>query len=252
MEQFIIDCVKSLDCTYIKINDESDILIIHDLLRYNIIGDKYNSIICLYYGLYYENLIKDYDLMKKYYLMAINYNNIYAMNNLAHYYQFEEKHYDLAKKYYLMAINNNHGIAMYNLGCYYQDIEENHDLMKKYYLMAADSGDDDGDSLNNLGYYYQYTKKDYDLMKKYYLMSINDNNVNAIHNLAHYYQYVEINYDLMNKYYLMGAKNNNDICFLKCLKFYNTTSQRHIFIVIISYNNNYYQLFIFKWFRYQH
>ena len=112
MEQFIINCVKSVDFIYVKINDESDLLIIYDLFKNNIIKNNHNSMICLYYGFYYEHIIKDYDLMKKYYLMAINYNNVTAMTNLAYYYECTGKNYDSAKKYYLMAVKNNNNNAI--------------------------------------------------------------------------------------------------------------------------------------------
>ena len=47
--------------------------------------------------------------------------------------------YDLMKKYYLMAIEHGSIIAMFNLGCYYDDIND-FDEMKKYYLMAIKYG----------------------------------------------------------------------------------------------------------------
>ena len=55
---------------------------------------------------YYQDVEKDYALMKKYYLMAIDLGNLLAMNNLANYYQYAEKDYALMKKYYLMAIES--------------------------------------------------------------------------------------------------------------------------------------------------
>jgi hypothetical protein len=121
------------------------------------------------YGLYYGDVTKDYDLMKKYYLMAIDKQNSGAMNNLGYYYRHIEKDYDLMKKYYLMAIDKQDSDAMSNLGYYYQQIEIDYDLMKKYYLMAIDK--QDSYAMNNLGCYYLDTEIDYDLMKKYYLMA---------------------------------------------------------------------------------
>jgi TPR repeat protein len=40
------------------------------------------------------------------------------MNNLGYYYQFIEKDYELMKKYYLIAIDKGHSNAMNNLGYY--------------------------------------------------------------------------------------------------------------------------------------
>ena len=247
MEQFIIDCIKSVDCSYVKINNESDLLIIYDLLKYNVIGDKYNSIICFYYGFYYGKLIKDYDLMKKYYLMSIDCDNSDAMSNLAHHYQLIEKNYDLMKKYYLMAINCNNVHAMYHLAYYYQCIEKDYDLMKKYYLMAINCNNTH--SMYNLAYYYQFMEKDYDSMKKYYLMVINCTNNNndpsnylgycyqsTMQHLAYHYQHIEINYDLMKKYYFMAIKNNSTISICYCLKIYGTITQENIDDAMYFYN----------------
>jgi TPR repeat protein len=57
-------------------------------------------------GHYYQFIDYNYNLMIKYYLMAIEKGNSYAMNNLGYYYEIEEKKYDLMKKYYVMAIKN--------------------------------------------------------------------------------------------------------------------------------------------------
>ena len=46
---------------------------------------------------YYKS--KNYDEMKKYFLMAIDKGNLFAMNNLGLYYKYYEKNYDLMKKY---------------------------------------------------------------------------------------------------------------------------------------------------------
>ena len=55
-------------------------------------------------GLYYECKIKNYDKMKKYYLITIELNSSHALTNLGYYYQDIEINYDEMKKYYLMAI----------------------------------------------------------------------------------------------------------------------------------------------------
>ena len=96
-----------------------------------------NSIICLYHGFFYQYKMEDYDLMKKYYLQAIECNNSNAMTLLGKYYKNKEKNYDLMKKYYLMAINCNNENAIYGLAKYYEYNEINYDLMKKYYLWQS-------------------------------------------------------------------------------------------------------------------
>jgi len=61
------------------------------------------------------------------------------MNNLAIYYH-RIKNYDEMKKYYLMAIDLGNINSMVGLARYYDNIEKNYDMMKKYYLMAIDGG----------------------------------------------------------------------------------------------------------------
>ena len=53
-------------------------------------------------GNYYVVKYRNYDLMKKYYLMAINKGNPDAMNSLGYHYYGHEKNYNLMKKYFLI------------------------------------------------------------------------------------------------------------------------------------------------------
>ena len=76
-------------------------------------------------GLYHKHITKDYDLMKKYFLMAIERGESNSMNNLGHYYCDIEQNYDLMKKYYLMAIERGDLTSASSLGYYYQLIEQN-------------------------------------------------------------------------------------------------------------------------------
>jgi TPR repeat protein len=68
--------------------------------------------------------------------ISIKSNNSNAINNIGIYHNKIIKNYDEMKKYYLMAIDLNNKNAMHNLGCYYEKIEKNYPKMKKYYLMA--------------------------------------------------------------------------------------------------------------------
>jgi TPR repeat protein len=162
----------------------------------------------LYYlGIYYQYVNKNYDLMKKYYLQAIDKGNFNAMNNLGVYYQYIEINYELMKKYYLQAIEKENIEAMNNLGFYYRSVEINYKLMKKYYLMAIERGNHD--SMCQLGWYYSFIKQNYDLMKKYSLMAIDKGNSTAMIYLGYYYQYEEKNDGLAKKYYLMATERGN-------------------------------------------
>ena len=203
MEQFIINHIESINCRYIKINNESDLLIIYDLFKNDIIGNNLNSIICLYYGFYYGNIIKDYDLMKKYYLLAIDYHNIDAMVNLAH---------------------------------YYQHIEKNHDLMKKYYLMAIDH--DNNKLMHKFAIYYGYSESEpyHDLTESYYLIIINGINSTSMSNSGYNGQKIELDYNLMKKYYFMGIKSGKGNAINQCFKIYQTISQENINDAMYFYN----------------
>ena len=80
--------------------------------------ELFNYNLCYIIGLYYKNIKKDYELMKKYYLMAIEKGNSNTMNYLGVYYKNIEKDYDLMKQYYLMVIEKENSDAMNNLNNY--------------------------------------------------------------------------------------------------------------------------------------
>ena len=95
-----------------------------------------------------------------------------AVKNLGEYYHIIEKNYDEMKKYYLMAIEKgDSAYSMNNLGTYYHTIEKNYVLMKKYYLMAIDRKQTV--AMINYAMYF-YSNSDYDQMIKYFAMAINN------------------------------------------------------------------------------
>jgi TPR repeat protein len=165
-----------------------------------------------YLGVYYNFIKINYDLMKKYYLMAIDKGrkvtdeatSAEAMNNLGMYYRCTEYDYDLTEKYYLMAIEKGCIEAMNNLGTFYKHIVKNYALAKKYYLMAFDKGN--VTAMYELGNYYQFNERNNDLAKKFYIQAIDKGNTEAMFKLGYYYQCTEKNYDLMIKYYLMAIE----------------------------------------------
>ena len=119
----------------------------------------------LWISIYYKNIKKDYELMKKYYLMAIELGSVNAIRNLSNYHFKVEKNYDQMKKYYLLAIEKGNDTAMNNLGLYYYETEKDYEQMIKYYQMAIELGSDV--SLNNLKKYFGNNKlKLYKLLKK--------------------------------------------------------------------------------------
>ena len=164
------------DCNLIK--EIEDINEIKELVsKYKKEGD-YNNMI-----LYLELAIKKNDVEsmislakhfektepKKYesnMLMAIEKDNIDAMNNLAYFYQ-KNGNMEEGKKYFLMAIEKGHTTSMWMLANLFKkegDIES----MKKYNLMAIDKGDEI--SMYNLAIYYQHNN-DLPNAKKYFSMA---------------------------------------------------------------------------------
>ena len=159
-----------------------------------------NGFLLRWNGIYCEVITKDYEIMKKYYLMAIDHGDTKAMYNLGLYYHDTELNYILMEKYYLMAIKHGDVRAMYNLG-YYYDIKENYTMMKKYYIMAIEHGKIE--AMHNLGYYYNFNEKNYVLMEKYYLMAIKNYCTKTMNNLALYYYLIK-DYNISKKYFHMA------------------------------------------------
>jgi hypothetical protein len=120
------------------------------------LSNKTSDEICDYLNKpYYHYLIKK--------LLGKKNQSVHQKTLIGMFFHFVEKNYDSMKKYYLMAVDKGDRIAMCNFGCYYHDIEE-YDLMKKYYNMAVDKGE--SFSMNNLGYYYKTIEKNYEEAKK--------------------------------------------------------------------------------------
>jgi hypothetical protein len=200
-EVFKNKCYNSFIDTYSRKN--YDLFINNKIFEPN--ANDINSINDLYYlGVYYQFIYVNYDLMKKYYLRAIETGNSDSIYNLGFYYGNIEFNYDLMKKYYLQAIEKENSNAMVHLGFYYYVAEQNYDLAKKYYLQATNK--ENIDAMRNLGCYYRYVEKNYDLAEKYYLQSINKGNIDAMNDLGSYYLCVEKNCDLAKKYYLMAIE----------------------------------------------
>ena len=84
--------------------------------------EKGNNVAMYNLALHYEK-IKDYEQMKKYYLMAIEKEDSDAMYNLANYYK-KIKDYEQMEKYYLMAIEKGNNVASERLISYYEKNKE--------------------------------------------------------------------------------------------------------------------------------
>lgn len=107
-------------------------------------------------GFYYDYK-KDYELMVKYYEMAIDKcNNIDAMHNLAFYYEMINQNDELAEKYYLMILDNKKDTsAMFKLGRYYLHNKDDNIKAEKYFRMTIKNCVDEKEKK----YYSQLIKK---------------------------------------------------------------------------------------------
>ena len=206
MQNEIKKIVESFDCKYIQIDNLDSLEIIYNLLigHKTVVDSELTSIEGFYFGFYYKNIEKDYALMKKYYLMAIEHNNSAAMINLGVYYGKIEKDYTLMKKYYLTAIEHNNSSAMNNLAVYYKNIE-NYILMKKYYLMAIEHNN--STEVNNLQIYYENNTDDFSFLELYVNARFYENAIKLINTRFKY------NVTLPNEYKttFFRLKLGNDI-----------------------------------------
>lgn len=217
---------------YIFIENEESRKKIHDLLINDIIHNPTEPIECIYFGLYYELVKKDYVSAEKYYLLGAETGDAQAIFYLGAYYNDRED-YDQMKFYYLMAIEKGDMGAMNNLGHHYQHKEINYDKMKYYHLMAIEQGE--SNAMHNLGCYYQSIEKDYDKAKYYYLMAVEKGNKYAMGSLGWYYRKI-FNYEKMEEYCLMAIKNGNKHTFdqLMCEYMYNYSHMKQL-ILLTSY-----------------
>ncbi len=142
-------------------------------------------------GEYYE-AIYEYDLMKYYYVFAIEEDkNVIALNRLAVYY-YDTKEYEWMFKYLNIGIEMGNSHAMNRLGMHYERIEDV-DNAKKYYLMAAQKGN--RYAIHNVGVLYN-NLKEYDNMLQYYNMAIEKGSIKTFRRLVCYYYDIE-DYDNM-------------------------------------------------------
>ena len=187
----------------------------------------------------------NYDMMKRFYIQACEFDSTIAMEKLGQYYLHVEnkptvmikyleqaieiilnkcynlafysspflylakyyrrvKEYELMKKYYLLIIEKGCLRGMRLLGCYYRDVEKNYDLAIKYLKQATMGGWYGTETLHDLGCTYR-DMKDYDNMKINFEKAIVDDNSlysfckngNTLVEFAIYYRDIEKNYELM-------------------------------------------------------
>lgn len=183
---YIVDGIKRIDSTqpiYINENGESNNFLIMKNAIYDIeylqIAEKAGNINALIeLGKYYRKT-KQYDIMKKYFIKAIEKNSAYAMHEFAYYF-YTQQNYELMHKYYKMAIDNNYVYSMCLLSEYYYNIN-NYDKVVELLELACKQ--------NHPYAFYCYgnflykTQNNIDLAKIYLEHTANNNNADAMRSL---------------------------------------------------------------------
>lgn len=146
-----------------ELDDESIDIIYHLCIHGFIKDDKeINGMCANYIGLYFKH-VQELENAIKYYQMAINKGNIYAMGNIGRIYEKQED-YDNMFKFYQMAIDGGNIYAMSYLAEHYCN-QRDHENAMKYYQMAIDNGNNY--ALLPLGNYYGKIKDHKNMIKCY-------------------------------------------------------------------------------------
>lgn len=148
---------------------------------------------------------KDTTKMMKYMHLAADEGNIKAIRFLGLHYQKKNMISEM-KTYYLIGIEQNDAYSMNNLGCYYDNSNEPNKeyFLKKYYKMAILQNHIN--SVCNMSVYYYKVKK-FDKMKKYVLLALNiDNDCVKINIIVN--NYLDHNFDLTNLSFAYKCKKN--------------------------------------------
>jgi hypothetical protein len=92
-------------------------------------------------GIMYETRFKNFELAKKYYLMAINEGDELSMYNLADLYS-NEKNNELMVQYFELAVQHGDDASHKRLILHYHSVGDMPNFARHYYLQLAWSGDD--------------------------------------------------------------------------------------------------------------
>jgi tetratricopeptide (TPR) repeat protein len=190
------------------------------LTYYNDAIKRGNIVGMYYYGLYCKD-IKSYDLMDKYFMMAlIEIEKRKISTNIA--YNIGISYGEINDivnmiKCFILAINiDNKCQALYELGLYYENNGE-YEKMTKYFELYLESYNNKcSNILYKVGSYYEkignYTKMDKYFVQLYeYVYSSDelDDHKNNLCNIGTYY-YLLKRYDFMEKFYLKSIELNSD------------------------------------------
>lgn len=227
MEKELESVLLKYNYKYAKIFGQNSLQKIYNLFVHHKKDIPINSIEFLYYGVYYEIIDKNDNLMIKYYLEAIKCNNYYASHNLASYYQ-REKNYELFKKYIEIPVKSRYPLSCRLMGDYYQLVDKDYKKMEEMYLIGIENGD--SASANNLGcYYYNTIKKDLAIECLELAVTFNDIYKDAYKNLGLCYGYIKKDYIKMEEYLLYGYKMGSKKSFKELCNYYTNNQKNQIY-----------------------
>jgi len=205
--------------------DRENVSIILDIFNGNVPmeePDNFEPLICYYIGLYYEQEIKDYNMMSLYYLSAIDRKNTRAMNSMALYCKNILKDDITSEKYLMMGVELGNYRSMFHMGMHCMK-NNNIPMMILYYEMAIKNGC--VDSISSLAEYY-HNIGEFKLMEKYYLMGIEKKSTLAMKKLSQYYNNIDDEkstlYNYMTVKQLMSDYCSGEICYTSPIRFNGT------------------------------
>lgn len=212
-EKELIDLLDKVNYEYDKLTDKNQnkIDLILNMFKNDIIMNeddiKNDPELLRYTAMYYSKFTdpKDHQNMIHYYSLAVNNDDVIAMNDLGCYYS-EIEDIENMMKCYTMAIQRGYPCSMNNLGHYYEKIDDI-ETAYKYYSMACDHNYTN--AMISMALYY-FRKRDYDEGEKYLIRAVENNNSMAPFILATYY-YRDNNFDEMKKYAHLGILKFNDV-----------------------------------------
>ncbi len=199
-----------------------------------LIGVRKEFPICIYKYTHWQYVLKNFSLIEKYLIKAIDIGFETLFRKVVTYHYFIEKDYELVKIYSHIALFKRNVIfGAWMLGYYYLKIEKNYDKMLYYFLIGAENNCDK--CIYTLGCYYHFINPNYELAISYYQMGVELGCYKSINNLGYYYFSVE-NYPLMKFYFNLGAKHNYPKCYNNLGDYYNSV-ENNLFEAIKNYLN---------------
>ena len=156
-------------------------------------------------ALLYDEYLQNFGEAEKYYRMSID-NGLPANRNIANFY-YEYKNYMYAERYYLIAIQKGEIFAISNLANFYNRIVFKYLDAEKYYLMAIEIYNDVIEK-HIISDGYEVYRKKFLFYDKYYFKFIKNLRNDAIKNLIQLYS------DLHHQIKLLRLYINNQWCTL--------------------------------------